>query len=117
MKAFQKFCFFLAVLTGVFIFYISSRSFPPNPIPSFSWTSIIYHFGIFLIFCFLLCLALQEKYFIVFIFSLVYAGLDELHQFFVPNRVCDIFDFATDVSGCIVGLICALILIWLFKKE
>jgi len=117
MKLFQKFCFFLAIITGIFIFYISSRSFPPNPLPEFDWTSIIYHFGIFLIFCFLLALALQGNYFIVLIFSWVYAGLDELHQYFVPNRVCDIFDFYTDATGCIIGLFFALILIWCLNRN
>ena len=117
MKPFRYFCFFLAILTGIFIFYISSRSFPPNPFPTFNLISVIYHFGIFFLFCFLLTLALGGNYFFVLVFSWIYAGLDELHQFFVPNRVCDIFDFYIDATGCILGLFFALILIWIFKKE
>jgi VanZ family protein len=36
--------------------------------------------------------------------TVVYAALDELHQLFIPNRLCDWHDFAADCSGIMVGV-------------
>lgn len=35
----------------------------------------------------------------------LYGMTDEFHQFFVPNRSCDFYDFVFDVLGGITGLI------------
>lgn len=35
--------------------------------------------------------------------SALYGITDEVHQKFVPNRCCDIFDWTSDVIGSIVG--------------
>lgn len=107
MRNYQKFCVFMAFLTGIFIFYVSSLEFPPS-IPGISYTSVLYHFSVFFIltsFLFLTC-KFENKFFIlVLLISLLYAGLDELHQYFVPNRVADFFDLAVDFSGSAVSLI------------
>jgi VanZ family protein len=42
---------------------------------------------------------------IIIAISIVYAFLDELHQYFVPFRYFDIFDFFLDVVGVIGGFI------------
>ena len=46
----------------------------------------------------------KEFIFVVLLVSFAYAGLDELHQFFVPNRVPDIFDFGKDAAGSLISL-------------
>lgn len=33
----------------------------------------------------------------------IYAGLDEIHQLFIPNRSCDFFDWLADMLGAILG--------------
>ena len=43
--------------------------------------------------------------------GVTYAVSDEIHQYFVPNRVCDIFDIFMDSCGCIVGVIIVHLLI------
>lgn len=45
------------------------------------------------------------RYYVFFSLGIVilYAGLDEIHQFFVPNRTCSWFDFAADVLGIVVA--------------
>jgi VanZ family protein len=116
MKTFQKIFLFLALIAGVFIFYISSLSYTPNPFPTTSLISILYHFGIFFLFALFLTLGLGKNYFFLIILSGVYAGLDELHQYFVPNRVADIFDFGIDFSGIVFGVVCAIISLELFKR-
>jgi VanZ family protein len=36
--------------------------------------------------------------------SVLFAASDEIHQYFVPGRQCDIFDFLADTVGIILGL-------------
>src|SRR3989344_9356582 len=116
MRLYQKFFVFVSFLTGVFIFYISSLEFLPNPLPSFSYTSIVYHIGIFFLFSLFLFLAGEknkEYLFLVLILSFVYAVLDELHQYFVPGRVAGLFDIGLNSLGILIGLLFILI----FKKR
>lgn len=42
------------------------------------------------------------------IFGIMLAGIDEFHQFFVPTRSMNIFDFFADFIGILAGII-----IWL----
>lgn len=39
-----------------------------------------------------------------FLFALCYGALDELHQYFVPGRITDVFDLVADVVGAAIGL-------------
>jgi VanZ family protein len=41
-----------------------------------------------------------------FILCLLYAISDEVHQLFVPERACRIFDVGVDALGCAVGGLC-----------
>jgi len=38
------------------------------------------------------------------IFASLYALSDELHQYFVPGRSCDIIDLLVDILGIFVGV-------------
>ncbi|MBI2124225.1 VanZ family protein, partial [Candidatus Pacearchaeota archaeon] len=92
MQTYQKIFLALAAVTAAVIFYVSTLQFPPNPFPQFSLTSLLYHAGIFFLFTLFLLLAgmprlNKEFIFVVLLVSFAYAGLDELHQAFVPNRV------------------------------
>lgn len=109
MEAYQKIFLALAAAVAVVIFYVSSLQFPPNPFPQFSLTSLLYHAGIFFLLTLFLLVSGAPKFnrefiFIVLLISFVYGALDELHQFFVPNRVADIFDFGKDAAGSLIGL-------------
>lgn len=44
--------------------------------------------------------------------SLIYACSDEIHQLFVPGRSGNLFDVMIDMLGCL----CSIVLIYLFKK-
>lgn len=108
MRFYKLASLFIALIISVFIFYISSKSFPPNPFSEFSYTSLIYHFGIFFLFSFFLILGVNNKpasrYFIlVLAISIVYAALDELHQYFVPGRVNSMSDWGIDIAGSFFG--------------
>jgi VanZ family protein len=106
MYWYQKLSLVFVFVTLALIFYVSSLVFPPT-VPGFSYTSILYHFSIFAVLIFFLLSAgnFNRKYAILaLLVAISYAGLDELHQLFVPNRVCDWFDFFTDTAGIFSGL-------------
>ena len=102
MELYRKISLILAVFIGIFIFYISSLSSPPNPLPNSIYLPIIYHYSVFFIFTFLLLFAGKfnsEFVFVILVVSFLYAGLDELHQFFVPGRDPSFQDFLLDSAG------------------
>jgi VanZ family protein len=41
-----------------------------------------------------------------FVLCVLYAVSDEVHQLFVPERACRIFDVGVDALGCVVGGLC-----------
>jgi len=73
----------------------------------------IKHFIAYTGFAFLLSLSLhfQEKYkkfaryFFIYaiIIVAIYGALDEIHQSFVPNRMCEFLDWVADVFGGLAG--------------
>ena len=74
----------------------------------------IKHFIAYSGFAFLLSLSLhfQEKYKkfaqYFFLYSMlivaIYGGLDEIHQNFVPNRMCEFWDWVADLVGGVFGI-------------
>lgn len=46
----------------------------------------------------------KYKVFIILIFCLVYASLDEVHQYFVPGRVMSIIDILIDFLGSLTAM-------------
>ncbi len=60
---------------------------------------------------FLLKTSFKRKFAWVFCIGSFLAGLDELHQFFVPSRTMDALDIAADIAGIIAGFF-AFILIY-----
>ncbi|MEK6840536.1 MAG: VanZ family protein [Nanoarchaeota archaeon] len=107
----------ITIFIFAFIFYISSLSFPqqlPGP-PSI--TAAVYHISaFFLLAIFIFISALNRKWdskkivLSVFI-AIVYAGLDELHQYFVPGRFTSFSDFLLDMNGMIFASLVYFILI------
>jgi VanZ family protein len=101
----------LAVLWAALIFGLSSiegASYPEHP----GFLNYIAHFGEYLIFAVLLTLALNShkspmwrSALIAVLVASVYAVSDEFHQYFVPGRLCDPIDWATDTAGALIGAI------------
>lgn len=109
MRLSEKISLVSAVLVMAFIFYMSSLSYPPNPFQYvFSWSSLVYHFCIFALLGFFVCYGLKSsKGMIVLglLICIIYGGLDELHQYFVPGRYSCFSDFFTDSIGIMAGFI------------
>jgi len=47
----------------------------------------------------------------------VYAALDEITQMLVPNRSCEFLDWCADMSGTVVGLAFAAILLHFLRRR
>jgi len=99
----------------LFIFLVScipAKNIPDTGIPNFNK---IFHLLEFIILGILLTRAFYHSYqcqcvnliFIVILsigIASLYAASDEWHQYFVPGRDCDFFDFVYDLVGSIVGV-------------
>ena len=42
---------------------------------------------------------------VIFIFGVIYAAVDEIHQSFIPGRDCSAGDLIADITGLAIGLI------------
>lgn len=51
-----------------------------------------------------------------FILTAVYAVSDEIHQIFVPERACRLFDIFVDCCGAVTGIAVLSIIIFICKK-
>lgn len=111
------------IFIGAVIFYASSLSFENLPANATSgWKSIAYHLFIFFIFGFFILVCFIKGQRIKFLFfgiiiSMVYGALDEMHQFFVPNRVCSFSDFLIDTFGILAASFAYLLTILLRKNR
>lgn len=47
----------------------------------------------------------KHKFIYTLSFCILYAFSDEIHQYFIPNRVCSIEDILIDTLGSLVGLL------------
>ncbi len=70
---------------------------------------------------FLMCnfiFALKDKLrpFLSIIFSVLYAISDEIHQYFVPERACQLSDLAVDSCGIVFGVAAFCIIISVISK-
>ncbi len=101
----NKISWAITILIAIGIFYISSLTFAPGPSGKESILPTLYHilaFFFLTLFLFIASLKNRKEPFILVIFIvLLYAILDEVHQFFVPGRTCSIFDVFLDNSGII----------------
>jgi len=94
------------------IFAISSFSRIPAPDLGITFADKIAHFIEYGVFVILLLRAFSHPpissrvivlYAFAVIVSIVFAGLDEYHQKFVPGRTADLYDLAADSLGIFVG--------------
>ncbi len=58
----------------------------------------------------------QASVIIPLILSGLYAVSDEIHQYFVPERACRIFDVFVDLSGSFFGILFFVLLLIIIKK-
>lgn len=72
-----------------------------GPVRSFA------HAAVYLILALLVMNALRlrgiKAFLLTMAFCAIYAGSDEVHQYFVPGRACELVDFLVDCSGALTG--------------
>jgi VanZ family protein len=110
------------VLYAILIFVISSIPYLSITSSRFELLDKFYHFIEFGVLSFLLFLAFfksevkllntKPQLFSTF-FGVGYAFSDEVHQYFVPGRSADIFDFVADC----IGVILVQVILWFYLKS
>jgi len=113
------FAIILTILIAIEIFYFSSITGGKTPSGGGLDVSVIYHFvAFFLLNFFLLISIIGQKEIkvkhivIVLLISTAYSVLDEVHQFFVPGRIPDLFDIFTNGAGIFSSMI-----LYLYSKK
>ena len=79
----------------------------------------IYTVGGVLVMVFFSKLNITSKKKIIYslVFCAIYAVLDELHQYFVPGRSCEIRDVLIDSTGSLLGILVSYYIIKIFQKK
>ena len=92
------------------IFYLSSLTFNNVKPPPFEISDKAIHAGLFSVLAIFIYVGLiQTTRFngwacagIAFCFAVIYGGLDELHQYYVPGRIMDAKDWVADGVGALL---------------
>ena len=89
--------------------------------PSEAIIRTLAHFCEFAALGFLMCnfiFALKDKLKPLFsiLFSFIYAVSDEIHQYFIPERACQLSDLAVDSAGIILGTIVFSVIYLIIRK-
>ena len=107
---FKGFVLYVVPLIGYcgLLFYISSLPRPPMPDLGLDWGDKLQHALAFFI---MACLAYRSAFWLFpnkrtgtllligVVFASLYGATDELHQYFVPERSADIYDWIADTVG------------------
>ena len=112
-----------AILIAGIIFYFSSLPNPLPPAPPSEPTieldvNTLLHMAEFGLFSFLVALGFRDKAndFMLVSLTILYAVVDEVHQYFVPNRYFDIYDITVDAIGVILGFLGYILIEFLYGK-
>lgn len=106
----------IAVAYAAGIFYLSSRAW--NGVPQIPHIDKVVHFCLYAGLAFLCAWSLGvtdrgarlQPAFIAFAITTTYGASDEIHQYFVPARSCDVMDLTADAAGAVVGVLIAILI-------
>lgn len=115
------------ILYLVFIFVMSSLPGDSIPDVTFEVSDKVVHAAVYFILYFLFQHSLhnQEKYQLIkqnaflfaFLFTVLYAISDELHQFYVPSRDSDFYDIVADAAGGFIAYLMAKLIIFYKNRK
>lgn len=111
----KSFSFLLLIAYMGLIFYLSSI---PLELPEISWdpTKFTLHLGEYFILALLALNALGTRS-TSFLISSIYGITDEIHQSFVPTRMCSFSDMIADILGSLLAIVLYSLLLKKFKKK
>jgi len=96
------------------IFFLSAQPKLPEVIFLFDGIDKLFHAGAYGVLGLLVSYALgvssRRAALVAVALSSLYGASDELHQYFVPGRSCDVFDWLADTSGAAVAV--AMLGVW-----
>ena len=107
--------YWLPVVLYAILIFIHSSGPSPFQVDLFSWADKPAHFFVYSILGILLLRAMGATFvntpqriviFSSILLAALYGGTDELHQYFIPSRSADVFDFLADTTGAAAGIIC-----------
>ncbi len=104
------------------IFWISNLTIEPQISGPKSPLAVIYHFSAFFLLALFLYISTLERRLewkktgVVLLILVIYAILDELHQYFVPGRFCSIYDVYIDSLGILLASLVYLVITF-WKKS
>ena len=114
MMARRKFLAWLpAILWAATLFFLSAQSSLPAIAPAVPDFDKVEHFGVYGLLGILVIdavrrsttLALPKAVLVAILITSAYGASDEFHQWFVPNRSCDVWDWTADTIGGILGIV------------
>lgn len=112
-----------AIIIGIIIIYFSSLPRPLPPLlaggfPIALDINTILHMCEFAGFTFLIAFGFLDKVKGMYLisFAILFAFMDEIHQYFVPNRYFDVYDIFIDVIGVVLGFSSYLFLIYVIGR-
>ena len=109
--------YWLPPLTLLVLIYLLSSGPVPSSIPTFKFMDKLAHACVFSALAFLLMRAFisggpdmttSRAALVCFVLVCLYGVADELHQYFVPSRHCDVFDAMADAFGAFLGVMTGL---------
>lgn len=117
----KKIYFVYIPLTVYWISLFIATSVPTTSLPTIAVSDKVEHFAAFFILSILLTLTLlyQNKnsflknHFLAssFVIVALYGVIDEIHQYFIPGRYCELLDWISDVTGSVIGVFLVFILV------
>lgn len=111
-------CWSLTIIYMAIIFYYSAQSyFPPSSLPGLNISDKIKHAVLYmglgiLFYISLKSTKIKKSWLFSILFTTLYGISDEIHQLFVPNRMCSIGDMIANAVGAIIGAS----LIWFLRN-
>ena len=116
LKFLRKYKYHIPVVLYCAAIFVQS-SFPSIELPEtdFEFSDKLLHLIVYLILFFLFFYSLNNQnkniklkehaLFFSLLFTMIYGATDEIHQYFVPNRDSDFFDWLADAVGAFLGLL------------
>lgn len=119
--------FHIGILLYAILIFVQS-SIPGDSLPDMVLTisDKVIHFGMYFVFFVLVFISIYHfknihsnkfVFFYSFMITILFGAFDEIHQYFVPNRSCDIFDFIADAIGALAGILIILIYLQIRKNK
>ena len=111
------------IIAGIIVYFPSlPNPLPPPPPGGFPLAldlNTILHICEFAGFAFFVAFGLYNKIKLKYLvsFTILFAFLDEVHQYFVPNRYFDVYDILADIIGVILGFLAYVLLEKLLKRQ